>query len=252
MPSPELIEQAQARLHARAHDWPAFAKSAGEAARKNFGLGRSGSADWLSELWFEFAIGQEPVLLAEYSQWLVDNRQCSSLRLPVLSALVDAAAKDPRMQWLLEREDLHDIWVAGTEVPVPNKEWRSRHHVFGDFGQAYVTWMKEQPESIQARQKAYLEKYGSAALHSKSLLYYAMCAYAEPTRDQVRGAAIANNPVYDMPRLEVHFPGISGLKAAYEGMGMKNHELRDGLCKFMDGTAPKSEEAVPENGFDAH
>lgn len=252
MPGTELIEQAQARLHARAHDWLSFAQSAEAAARKMVGQGRSGSSDWLSELWFEFAIGQESTLLAEFSQWLVDSRQNTTLRLPVLSTLVDMAARDPRMQWLIEREDLYDTWVAGTEVPVPNKEWRARHHVFGEFGQAYGTWMREQPATTQTRQKAYLEKYGNAALHSKSLLYYAMCAYAEPTRDQVRGAAIANNPVYDMPRLEVHFPGITGLKAAYEGMGMKNHDLRDGLCKFMDGTAPKSEEAVPENGFDAH
>ena len=252
MPSSELIEQAHARLHARAHDWPAFSKSAAEAVRKTFGAGNSGDADWLSELWFEFALAKEHTLLAEFSHWLVDNRERSNVRLPALSSLVDAASKEPRLQWILEREDLHDIWVAGTEVPVPNKEWRSRHHVFGPFGEAYLEWMNAQPTSIQDRQKAYLDKYGNEALHTKSLLYHAICAFGEPTKEQVRAAALANNPVYDMKRLELHYPGIGGLKATYEGMDMKNHHLRDALGKFMDGTTPKAEEAIPENGFEAH
>ena len=252
MPSTELIEQAQARLYARRHDWPAFSKGVVESARRTFGGGHSGSADWLSELWFEFALAKEHILLAEFSHWLVDNREKSSVRLPTLSALVDMASKEPRLQWILEREDLHDIWVAGTEVPVPNKEWRSRHHVFGHVSDAYLEWMNAQPNSIQDRQKAYLAKYGNEVLHAKSLLYYAICAFGEPTREQVRAAALANNPVYDMKRLEMHYPGIGGLKATYEGMDMKNHHLRDELGKFMDGTTLKTEEAVPEHGFEAH
>lgn len=253
MSSPELIEQAQARLYARVHNWTAFAKSVGDVANKTrFVSTHRSNSDWISELWFEFALGQEQHHLAELSRWLVDNRERSSLRLPTLSSLVDAAAKEPRLQWILSRDDLHDIWVAGTDVPVPNKEWRSRYHTRGDVMDAYSTWMGEQPESVQMRQKEYLAKYGNEAMHSRSLLYHAMCVYAEPTPAQVRGAALANNPIYDMARLETHYPGFAGLKATYEGMGMKQPDLRQSLCHFMDGTTTPVELAIPDTGFDAH
>jgi hypothetical protein len=253
MPSSELIEQAQARLHARAGHWAEFHKSASEMLCKSLGKGRAGSPDWLSELWFEFALSHDHVRLSEFSQWLVNSRQRSSFSLPSLSSLVDAAAKEPRMQWLLQREDLHAIWVAGTEVPVPNKEWRSRYYQgSGDVLDAYSTWMREQSTSIQERQKAYLAKYGHDAMPFKSLLYYAICAYGEPSKEQVRAAALCNNPVYDMQRLNEHYPGIAGLKAACEGMGMKHHDLRNTLEKFIDNMAQTIEEAAPENGFEAN
>lgn len=251
-PSFILIEKAQARLYAQAGNWEEFSKSAANANQKSIELGWLNVADWMAELWFEFALSENYKRLAEYSQWFVGNKVQSHYSLPTLSTLMDSISSEPRLQWILKHDDLHDIWIAATEIPVPNKEWRARHHVFGAFLPAYIAWMREQPEIIQARQKNYLEKYGNEAMQAKSLLYYAICAYATPTREQVRAVAVANNPIYDMVRLEEQYPGIRGLRAAYEGMGLKSHALRDRLCQFMDGTAPSIEEAIPLNGFESH
>ena len=248
----EFIEKAQARLHAQSGQWGNFSATVSILAGRSTSPESADKASWLAELWVEFALTQNHQRLLEYSRWLVTNRDQASHRLPSLSTLVDAASKEPRLQWILERPELHEIWIAATEVPVPNKEWRSHHHVVENVFASYTAWMQAQPALIQERQKTYLAQYGTEALQGKSLLYYAMCAYGTPTKEQVRAAALANNPVYDMVRLEEHYPGIGGLRAMYEGMGLKTNALRDALCSFMDGKNSKPEEAIPEQGFDAH
>lgn len=251
MPINEPIEQAQACRHARHGNWDEFSKTVTELIREVNRQGRYGNngSDWFAVLWCEFALDENAKALGEYSQWLMRHRGTYGHRLPTLSSLVHAASKDPRMQWVLHREDLHDIWVAGTDVPVPNKEWRAAHKVEKDTFAAYTTWMQKQPESLQEIQKLYLERHGIEALAKKPLLYYAMCAYGTPTKEQVKHAALSSNPIYDMRRLEEHFPGITAFRSMYEGMDFAPGAVRDGIRKFIEGTIKAPEQITPEHGF---
>ncbi len=247
----ESLEQAQACRHARQGNWEEFSKSVTgwiQEINRQGRYGNSGS-DWFSVLWYEFALDENAQSLSEYSHWLLKHRGTYGHRIPTLSSLVHAASMHPSMQWLVNREDLHDIWIAGADVPVPNKEWRATHRVDKDTFATYTAWMQKQPESIQELQKLYLERHGTEALAKKPLLYYAMCAYGEPTKEQTKHAAMASNPIYDMRRLEQHFPGITGVRAMYEGMEMSPGAVRDGIRKFMEGSHKAVEHVVPEHGF---
>ena len=251
MPINEPIEQAQACRYARQGNWEEFSKTVTDLIREVNRQGRYGNngSDWFAVLWCEFALDENAKALGEYSKWLMRHRGTYGHRLPTLSSLVHAASKDPRMQWVLHREDLHDIWVAGTDVPVPNKEWRAAHKVDKDTFATYTAWMQKQPESLQEIQKLYLERHGTEALAKKPLLYYAMCAYGTPTKEQVKHAALASNPIYDMRRLEEHFPGITAFRSMYEGMDFAPGAVRDGIRKFIEGTIKAPEQITPEHGF---
>ena len=247
----ESLEQAHACRYARQGKWEEFSKTVTDLIREVNRQGRYGNnaSDWFAVLWCEFALDENAKALGEYSKWLMRHRGTYGHRLPTLSSLVHAASKDPRMQWALHREDLHDIWVAGTDVPVPNKEWRAAHKVDKDTFATYTAWMQKQPESLQEIQKLYLERHGTEALTKKPLLYYAMCAYGTPTKEQVKHAALASNPIYDMRRLEEHFPGITAFRSMYEGMDFAPGAVRDGIRKFIEGTIKAPEQITPEHGF---
>lgn len=248
MQLPRLIDQAQAKIHARNRDWTAFNQS---IKGRDSDTANTAKTEWLSELWFEFALGTDCSLLVEFSQWLIDNQGKTNVRLPALATLIDAALKEPTMQRILDDSGLHEVRIAGTIVPVPNKGWRARQHVFGDWKVSYADWMRQQPEHIQCQQKEYLIKYGRAALRGKPLLYYAICAFGEPSKEDVCAVALADNPIYDVDRLEVYYPGIGGMKAACEGMGLTKQQVQDELKIFMGGEKIKPDEILPENGFDA-
>lgn len=247
----ESLEQAHACQYARQGNWDAFSKSVTGLIQEINRQGRYGNngSDWFSILWYEFALNENAQALSEYSHWLLKHRGTYGHRIPALASLVHAASMQPSMQWLINREDLHDIWVAGADVPVPNKEWRAAHKADKDTFAAYTAWMQKQPESTQQLQKLYLERHGTEALAKKPLLYYAMCAYGEPTKEQTKHAAMASNPIYDMRRLEEHFPGITAIRAMYEGMEMPPGAVRDGIRKYLEGNYKAPEHAVPEHGF---
>ena len=247
----ESLEQAHACRYARQGKWDAFSKSVTGLIQEINRQGRYGNngSDWFSILWYEFALEENAQALSEYSHWLLKHRGTYGHRIPMLSSLVHAASAHPEMQWLLNREDLHDIWVAGADVPVPNKEWRAAHKVEKDTFGTYCAWMLKQPDSVQRLQQLYLERHGTEALAKKPLLYYAMCAYGTPTKEQVKHAALASNPIYDMRRLEEHFPGITAFRSMYEGMDFAPGAVRDGIRKFIEGTIKAPEQITPEHGF---
>ena len=247
-----LIERAQAQLYARAGQWECFATSAKSANKPVVSFDSTGATHWMAELWFEFGLSKNQKRLTEYSNWLMDNKKTYGHALPRLSELLDAVSEEPKLQWILDDKEMHDIWIAATYIPIPNKRWRAQHSVSKNIFLTYTAWIQEQPESTKIRQKEYLEKYSNEALLNQNLLYYAICAYAMPTKKQVHMAASAQNPIYDMPRLEEYYPGIKALYAVCESMGFTGNPLRDRLCQFMDNTAPIMEGAIPRNGFESH
>lgn len=246
-----LLDQAQARVYAHAGQWDDFATQVALVAKqRSLSPIAVGGNEWLMELWFEIALAKKNELLLDYSHWLLNNRQNGTYALPALSKLMNIVSEKTQLQWILHDPDWRDLLVASTNVPVPNKEWRASHKVVSDIVPKYTAWMLAQPTQVQELQKAYLEKYGSAALHTKTLLYHAICAYGTPTKEQTRAAALSPTPIYDMVRLEEHYPGVTGLRAACEGMGMKPADIRLTLGKFMDGNVTPAPMAIPEHGFE--
>lgn len=247
-----LLDQAQAKIYAHAGDWDHFTQQAALVAKQRSLLHytQQDGTHWFVELWFELALRKNTEQFAEYSQWLLDHRSNGVYALPTLSSLMDMASREPQLQWILDRPDWRDLLVASAHVPVPNKDWRSSQKVVSNIVPTYTAWMLAQPQNVQDIQKEYLEKYGVGALTTKTLLYHAICAYGTPTKNQVRAAALAHTPIYDMVRLEEHYPGFSGLRAACEGMDMKKMDMRTVLSQFMDGIVREVPMAIPEHGFE--
>lgn len=196
--------------------------------------------DVLQTCWLQAFLNNDRAKLNAYTAWLDDQLPAAwaqikpLLLLPVFQELYENNVGDSRT-WSTSEPAWWELLACNTKLPKPNREWRMANQAHTNILEAFTHFVHQQPLHEQTLQLHALNIGGCTRLTNDPLLYYLLSSYREPTKEETYAVAIAKNPLYDVERLELHFPGFKGLTTAISGLEINKKE-RDAMCaEFLTG-----------------
>lgn len=89
------------------------------------------------------------------------------------------------------------------------------------------------PQAFHAGMRLFIEEFAMQTLMKNGTFLHTIAYYREPSKKHLRVAATGTEPVYDLERMEQHWPGIQDCIRALTGLGLTTSDCQERLRKMV-------------------
>lgn len=145
--------------------------------------------------------------------------------------------------WAMEIPLARNMWLSQTE-PLSARKGHGLLHGLrvleaNDSVKDLHTTLDAKPAAFHAGMRIFIEEFGMQALMKNGAFLHTIAYYKEPSKKHLRVAATGTAPVYDLDRMEVHWPGIRDCIGALAGLGMSTVDCEGRLRKMISNKHAK-------------
>ena len=184
-----------------------------QAIRKDYGSDRIAH-----ELWYFSLLEGKPHSFDLLSRLSSEN----DFRFP----LVEELDKMPEAYqlWAMDIASVRTMWLSKTELVAAREGVRLVNGLNvlqeNESTAQLRASLDAKPDAFHARMRLFIAESGMNTLMVNGAFLHTIAYYQEPTKKHVRVAATGTNPVYDLPRMNQHWPGIGDALNALSSLGL--------------------------------
>lgn len=183
------------------------------------------------ELWY-FALLEGKTKTFEF---LCHRAKEKTFAFPLVASL-DDLPHDLQM-WALSVPIARNLWLSQTEPLSARQGYKTvdglRMLERNQEVEKLHAQLDAKPLEFHARMRLFIDEFGMQTLMKNGAFLHTIAYYKEPSKKHVRVAATGTLPVYDLARMEVHWPGIGGCFTAFAGLGLSTEDCQARIRKMI-------------------
>lgn len=141
-------------------------------------------------------------------------------------SVCDALNNSPEVfqRWALTIPVARNLWLSQTKPLAAEKGYTLVHGLRvledNDCVKELRATLDAKSDYFHHQMRVFIREYAMQTLMQNGLFLHTIAYYGEPTKKHLRVAATGTNPVYDLKRMEEHWPGVQGVVSALGGLGL--------------------------------
>lgn len=150
--------------------------------------------------------------------------------------------------WALDIPLARNLWLSKTDPLSARTGYKLVNGLrFLDDNQAVKDLFKvlsHKSDAFHARMRLFITDFGMQTLMQNGAFLHTISYYQTPSKKHLRVAATGTQPVYDVARMEVHWPGIGNMFLALTGLGLPSVECEERMRKIISNKHATAEKKV--------
>lgn len=139
--------------------------------------------------------------------------------------------------WALEMPLARNMWLSETEPLSARSGYRlvnglkylEENASSNDLGAT----LDAKSDAFHTRMRLFIADFGMQNLMKNGTFLHTIAYYQEPSKKHLRVAATGTQPVYDIARMEAHWPGLGDALLALTGLGLPASECEERVRKII-------------------
>lgn len=183
------------------------------------------------ELWYFALLEGKPKTF----EFLCHRAKEKTFAFPLVASL-DDLPHDLQM-WALSVPIARNLWLSQTEPLSAQRGYKTVNGLRilerNDEVEKLHTQLDAKPAEFHDRMRLFIEEFGMQTLMKNGAFLHTIAYYKEPSKKHLRVAATGTLPVYDLARMETHWPGIGGCVTAFAGLGLSVEDCQARIRKMI-------------------